>query len=157
VSRSAREISVGMLRPAIVLYEENHPFADEIGSITAYDMSRNPDLLLIMGTSMKVHGFKLLVKDFAKQVHSRGGIVVFVNATPPAKEWDDIIDYHILGETDRWVEKCEEEWRRVKPSDWEYQTLLDGEIVPIAKVPVGKGKAKGELQESRSLRSADLL
>jgi NAD-dependent histone deacetylase SIR2 len=145
VSRSARAISIGTLRPAIVLYEENHPFADEIGGITAYDMSRSPELLLIMGTSLKVHGFKALVKDFAKSVHAKGGIVVYVNATAPSKEWEGVIDYHIMGETDVWVGTCEAEWRRVRPGDWEHQTNLDGDVVPVIKSIKGKGKAKSGL------------
>lgn len=144
VSRSARAISVGSLRPAIVLYEENHPFAEEIGGIQAYDLTRKPDVLLIMGTSLKVHGLKLLVKDFAKKVHSRGGIVVFVNATAPAKkEWDGIIDYHVMGQTDQWVDRCEEDWKRVRPGDWEVQTLLDRDMVALGTKGKGKATIKG--------------
>lgn len=32
-------------------------------------MARKPDILIIMGTSLKVHGLKRLVKDFAAAVH----------------------------------------------------------------------------------------
>lgn len=144
INRSARATSVGRLRPSIVLYDEPHPLGDDIGQLTAYDVSRRPDLLLIMGTSLKVHGLKRLVKDFAKVVHGgkKRGLVVFVNATPPSKEWEGIIDVHIEGETDKWVEKVEEEWRRVKPGDWEVQTTLDSEVVSVVKTAKPKGKAK---------------
>ncbi|WVW83984.1 hypothetical protein I302_106008 [Kwoniella bestiolae CBS 10118] len=158
VNRSARATSVGTLRPSIVLYDEPHPLGDDIGSVTTYDLSRQPDLLLIMGTSLKVHGLKRLVKEFARSVHAQNasssdkktkkkGIVVFVNATPPAaKEWEGIIDYHIQGETDKWVERVEEEWKKVKPSDWQTQTRLDGEMVVVGKPRAikGKGKAKAK-------------
>ncbi|WVR06964.1 hypothetical protein IAU60_004000 [Kwoniella sp. DSM 27419] len=144
INRAARALPVGTLRPAIVLYDEPHPLGDDIGALTTYDLGRQPDLLLIMGTSLKVHGLKRLVKEFAKSVHAgtKRGLVVFVNATPPAKEWDDVIDYHVQGETDRWVERVEEEWRRVKPADWETQTRLDGEIVPVARPRAIKAKGK---------------
>ncbi|WWC89252.1 uncharacterized protein L201_004172 [Kwoniella dendrophila CBS 6074] len=154
MARSARATSVGTLRPSIVLYDEPHPLGDDIGSLQTYDLSRQPDLLLIMGTSLKVHGLKRLVKEFAKSVHSlntpsenkrqnKKGIVVFVNATPPAaKEWEGIIDYHIQGETDKWVQKVEEEWRTIKPSDWETQTRLDGEMIVTAKPRPIKGKGR---------------
>lgn len=144
INRSARATSVGTLRPSIVLYDEPHPLGDDIGQLTAYDVSRRPDMLLIMGTSLKVHGLKRLVKDFAKAVHGgkKRGLVVFVNATPPSKEWEGIIDVHIEGETDKWVEKVEEEWKRVKPGDWEVQTTLDSEVVPIVKTAEPKDKAK---------------
>lgn len=141
VSRSARATSIGCLRPSIVLYDEPHPLGDQIAELQMFDMRRRPDVLLVMGTSLKVHGLKRLIKDFATIVRDRKGIVVFVNATPPTKEWDDIIDYHVEGDTDRWVEQLEEEWRRVRPQDWERQTLLDGEVVHTT---VAKKQAKSK-------------
>ncbi|KAJ7675398.1 DHS-like NAD/FAD-binding domain-containing protein [Mycena rosella] len=142
VARSARSIKVGSLRPAIVLYDEPHPLGDDIGTIQCADVSRKPDMLIIMGTSLKVHGLKKLVKEFAKTVHSAGpsspskakkwsGKVVFVNRTPPAAEWAGIIDYHVVGETDEWVGKVTEDWKKMRPSDWEIQQTLvatDGDV-----------------------------
>lgn len=155
MKRSARATTVGTLRPAIVLYDEPHPLGDDIGELQGFDLSRGPDMLLIMGTSLKVHGLKRLVKDFAKAVHTptgaagKKGIVVFVNATPPGKEWEGIIDVHVHGTTDRWVEKVEEEWRRIKPGDWEVQTRLDGEMAQVKGVKevvqVPKAKAGSKL------------
>lgn len=145
IARSARATPIGSLRPSIVLYDEPHPLGDEIGQLQTYDMRRGPDLLLIMGTSLKVHGLKRLVKDFARVVHDKKGIVVFVNATAPSKEWEGIIDYHIEGQTDTWVERLEEDWKKLCPRDWEKQTNLDGNVVfrTVAKTQV-KGKGKGK-------------
>lgn len=146
VARSARALKIGKLRPGIVLYDEPHPLGDDIGSIQTGDLSRKPDLLIIMGTSLKVHGLKKLVKEFAKVVHSTApvpspcvanspkptttknamkGKVIFVNKTAPSSEWDGIIDYHVEGETDAWVERVLEDWKRMRPADWELQTTLD--------------------------------
>ena len=143
VARSARALKVGTLRPAIVLYDEPHPLGDDIGTIQTADIARKPDMLIIMGTSLKVHGFKKLVKDFARTVHesaptpsgsagsplkktakSFAGKVIFVNKTAPGSEWDGIIDYHVAGETDRWCEKVIEDWKKARPSDWEVQKTL---------------------------------
>lgn len=143
VARSARALKVGKLRPAIVLYDETHPLGDDIGSIQSADIARKPDMLIIMGTSLKVHGFKKLVKDFARTVHESAppisasvgsplkknakgfaGKVIFVNKTAPGSEWNDVIDYHVAGETDRWVEKVIEDWKKARPSDWEMQKTL---------------------------------
>ncbi|PIL31814.1 hypothetical protein GSI_06518 [Ganoderma sinense ZZ0214-1] len=143
VARSARALKVGKLRPAIVLYDEPHPLGDDIGSIQSADIARKPDMLIIMGTSLKVHGFKKLVKDFARTVHESApppsacagsplkknaknfaGKVIFVNKTAPGSEWDGIIDYYVVGETDRWVEKVIEDWKKARPSDWEVQKTL---------------------------------
>lgn len=148
LARSARPLKVGSLRPAIVLYDEVHPLGDDIGLIQTQDITRKPDMLIIMGTSLKVHGLKKLVKDFAKVVHasktsttgtprsakSWQGKVVFVNKTPPGSEWGDVIDYHVSGETDCWVEKVLEDWKKMRPSDWEVQQTLDVDgVFKVAK------------------------
>ncbi|KAF9460115.1 DHS-like NAD/FAD-binding domain-containing protein [Collybia nuda] len=164
-ARSARPIRVGSLRPAVVLYDEPHPLGDFIGSIQSADLARKPDLLIIMGTSLKVHGFKKLVKEFAKTIHTpagssssakpRVGRVIFVNKTPPPAEWLDIIDYHVEGETDTWVNKVVEDWKKMRPSDWEVQQTLvatDGDVTlgnkfkTIKNIPAPrmKGKRKSE-------------
>jgi NAD-dependent histone deacetylase SIR2 len=157
IARSARPLKVGTLRPGIVLYDEAHPLGDDIGSIQAFDVSRKPDMLIIMGTSLKVHGLRKLVKDFAKAVHASApsdaqstkknwmGKVIFVNKTAPGSEWNDVIDYHIEGETDAWAHKVEEDWRRVRPSDWEVQQTLDNDdngAFKAMKDVVGKGIRK---------------
>lgn len=116
-----------------------------------------------MGTSLKVHGLKKLVKDFAKTVHSSSSSkkpcnVIFVNKTPPSSEWSDIIDYHICGETDAWTTKVMTDWKKMKPADWEVQqTLLAGDgdrsmnsglkIVKSVAVPV-KGRKTAEVIEN---------
>lgn len=155
-ARSARPLKVGSLRPAIVLYGEPHPLGDEIGNMQTFDLARKPDMLIIMGTSLKVHGLKKLIKDFARTVHdsvssngtansSRGrrwaGKVIFVNKTPPPSEWSNIIDYHIAGETDEWSAKVISDWKKLRPADWEIQQTLvtsDGEVAMSSPIKVAK-------------------
>ncbi|KII94132.1 hypothetical protein PLICRDRAFT_76683, partial [Plicaturopsis crispa FD-325 SS-3] len=132
VARSARALKIGTLRPAIVLYDEPHPLGDDIGAIQTADLARKPDMLVIMGTSLKVHGLKKLVKDFARAVHAGAdtgkkpwaGKVVYVNRTPPAGEWAGIIDVHVQADTDSWVERVVEDWKKMRPADWEVQQTL---------------------------------
>ncbi|KAF9527715.1 DHS-like NAD/FAD-binding domain-containing protein [Crepidotus variabilis] len=137
VARSARATRVGSLRPGIVLYDETHPLGDDIGAIHSADLGRKPDLLVIMGTSLKVHGLKKLVKDFARTIHSNASNaassskkpfkVIFVNKTAPSSEWSDIIDYHVAGETDAWSNNLIEDWKKMRPADWEIQQTLVGD------------------------------
>ncbi|KAK7224564.1 hypothetical protein V2G26_012567 [Clonostachys chloroleuca] len=102
--RGKRALGVGKLRPDIVLYGEEHPNAHLISPIVTHDLSLCPDMLLILGTSLRVHGLKILVREFAKSIHSRGGTVVFVNFTkPPESSWGDIIDYWVQWDCDAWV------------------------------------------------------
>jgi NAD-dependent histone deacetylase SIR2 len=98
-----RSITVGKLRPDIILYEEDHPFAEDIGIVQASDLKSLPDLLIVMGTSLQVPGIKKLVKTFATAVHALKSLVIFVNKTRPVNEWDNIFDYHVESETDEWV------------------------------------------------------
>ncbi|KFZ05222.1 hypothetical protein V501_08576 [Pseudogymnoascus sp. VKM F-4519 (FW-2642)] len=102
--KGRRSLAVGRLRPDIVLYGEEHPSADLVGPLITHDLSLGPDILLILGTSMRVHGLKVMVREFAKAVHVRGGSVVFVNQTkPPDSIWGDVIDYWVEWDCDAWV------------------------------------------------------
>ncbi|KAF7311104.1 HST3 protein [Mycena chlorophos] len=168
-TRCARPIKVGTLRPAIVLYDEPHPLGDEIGLIETADLTRKPDMLIIMGTSLKVHGLKKLVKEFAKAVHSQApdtpvkggkkahmGKVVFVNRTPPSSEWSGIIDYHVEGTTDEWVGRVIKEWKAQRPADWEVQKTLvateSGDVSmssPLNFKVVATTKSKGKKVEPK--------
>ena len=151
VARSARALRVGTLRPGIVLYDETHPLGEDIGAIHSSDLSKKPDMLIIMGTSLKVHGLRKLVKDFAKTVHASSSSaastskrpfkVIFVNKTAPSSEWSDIIDYHVAGETDAWTAKVVEEWKKIRPADWEIQQTLTGDGQLSAGLKVEKPKA----------------
>ena len=103
-----RGSAIGSLRPNIVLYGEEHPLADSLALITTHDLKLGPDVILILGTSLKVHGLKVLVKEFAKATHGKGGTkgtVVFVNLTKPAESvWNNVIDYWVCMDCDAWVE-----------------------------------------------------
>jgi len=102
--RGKRALGVGKLRPDIVLYGEEHPQSDMIGTIVQHDLSLGPDMLLILGTSLRVHGLKTVVREFARAVHSKGGKVVFVNFTkPPDSVWSDVIDFWVQSDCDAWV------------------------------------------------------
>lgn len=96
--------NIGLLRPAIVLYGENHPQAEILAQGLNCDVRAKPDMLIIMGTSLRVDGVKKLVKTLASAVHDKGGKVVFVNKTPVAKTtWENIIDYEVLCDCDDFV------------------------------------------------------
>ncbi|KAJ1655091.1 NAD-dependent deacetylase hst3 [Dispira simplex] len=97
-----RAISVGRLRPNIVLYNEPHPSGDLIAKVMNNDVRHRPDLLLILGTRLNVYGCKALVKSLAKTVHQhKKGQVIMVNLEPmQTKEWDSFIDIQVLAPAD---------------------------------------------------------
>lgn len=121
--RGKRALGVGKLRPDIVLYGEEHPHAHLISPLVQHDLSLGPDMLLILGTSMRVHGLKVLVKEFAKAVHDKGGKVVFVNFTkPPESVWSDVLDFWVQWDCDAWVGDLQNR----KPALW----LPPGTLLP---------------------------
>ncbi|EIN09730.1 DHS-like NAD/FAD-binding domain-containing protein [Punctularia strigosozonata HHB-11173 SS5] len=75
VGKRAR--GVGILRPGVVLYNEDHKDSERVGEVVARDLmggSRGrspPDLLLVVGTSLRVPGTKTIVRQFSKAVRSR--------------------------------------------------------------------------------------
>jgi NAD-dependent histone deacetylase SIR2 len=130
-----RATKIGLLRPNVVLYGEEHPEAEMVGKLAEADISAAPDLMIIMGTSLKVHGLKVVVKQFAKAVHAKGGLVVFINNTaPPESVWNDVIDMHVQMDCDAWVADVKSR----RAGIWERQTTL---IPKIAKTTTGSKKA----------------
>ncbi|ORY70400.1 DHS-like NAD/FAD-binding domain-containing protein, partial [Pseudomassariella vexata] len=107
--KGKRALGVGKLRPDIVLYGEEHPQNDLISPIVQHDLGTGPDLLLVLGTSLRVHGLKVMVREFARAVHSKGGKVVFINFTKPSEStWGDVIDYWVEWDCDAWVDDLKE-------------------------------------------------
>jgi NAD-dependent SIR2 family protein deacetylase len=142
-SRGRRGLAIGRLRPDIVLYGEDHPHSNLISPIVTHDLNLSPDILLIMGTSLRVHGLKVMIREFAKAVHMKGGKVVFVNQTKPSEStWGEFIDYWVAWDCDEWVmdlrdrrediwtgvteEKCKEPTTETKR--WRPQALRDDKI-----------------------------
>lgn len=123
--KGKRALGVGKLRPDIVLYGEEHPESQRISDIIQHDLSLAPDLLIIMGTSLKVHGLKTVVKEFAKAIHNKkDGKVIFVNYTKPAESvWADTIDFWVEMDCDAWVHDLKEK----KPIIWSPPGTIDDE------------------------------
>lgn len=170
-SRARRLRPTCPLRLTGALTSQNHPSGDLIGSLQSYDIQRAPDLLLVLGTSLKVHGLKRLVKELAKAVHSLPatklrpeggkGRVIFVNKTAPGKEWDGVFDAWVEGDCDDWVDGVEREWRRVRGRDFEAQSTLAGlgkAVKPAAAAAAvaGKSKAKAAVG-SKAKKEAEAL
>jgi NAD-dependent histone deacetylase SIR2 len=105
-----RQLTMGILRPSIVLYNEEHPDGETIGKLQTSDLKRKPDLMIVMGTSLKIPSLKKFIKQAAKLIHdsSKDGKVIFINKTPCTKEWDKVFDYEIIGDSDDWVDMIQE-------------------------------------------------
>ncbi|KAK7690578.1 hypothetical protein QCA50_005676 [Cerrena zonata] len=77
-----RSRGIGKLRPSVVLYNEMHKDGEEVGEVVRKDLvglgskgkgktRAGADLLLVVGTSLRVPGTKRIVREFSKAVRSR--------------------------------------------------------------------------------------
>lgn len=92
VGKRAR--GVGKLRPSVVLYNEMHKDGEGVGEVVRRDLvggskgkgRSGADVLLVVGTSLRVPGTKRIVREFSKAVRSRstGGASSSMDADSPA-------------------------------------------------------------------------
>lgn len=138
--RGKRALGVGKLRPDIVLYGEEHPDSQQISTIIQHDISLAPDMLIVMGTSLKVHGLKTVVREFAKTVHNRkDGKVIFVNYTKPAESvWADTFDFWVEMDCDAWIDDLKDK----KPIIWLPPGSIEEEPRSTKRRRLGKDEAE---------------
>jgi NAD-dependent SIR2 family protein deacetylase len=93
-SEGKRGTRCGILRPAIILYGEQHPKSDDITKMQVCDESE-ADNLLVVGTSLSTFGAVNLIKNLSNSIRQRGGGVYYMDiASPPAKLvpfFDDVL------------------------------------------------------------------
>ncbi|KAI1791933.1 DHS-like NAD/FAD-binding domain-containing protein, partial [Ganoderma leucocontextum] len=97
-----RSHGVGRLRPSIVLYNEDHKNGEEVGNVVWKDLMGSlkgkgrtgADLLLVVGTSLRVPGTKRIVREFSKAMRS---LHAAMNAPPDTPADGPTISAHSLG------------------------------------------------------------
>ncbi|KIM40471.1 hypothetical protein M413DRAFT_162127 [Hebeloma cylindrosporum] len=125
-----RPRGIGKLRPSVVLYNEAHNDGEGVGEVVRKDLigakgkTSGADLLLVVGTSLRVPGTKRMVREFAKAVRVRGGAsspstpgsssprrspaadeeplpkAVYLNLDfpVPTREWEGVFDAWVQGD-----------------------------------------------------------
>jgi NAD+-dependent protein deacetylase SIR2 len=128
----------GRLFPDIILYNQPHPSGEEIARIVHHDLGKRPDLLCIMGTSLSIPSLNGYILHFAREVKSNQGSVLFMNRTPPpGGEWHSVIDYHLSGDLEDWVERIRTSWIMKEPDSWQEVHLVEnGAQFQLAELPV---------------------
>lgn len=102
LGKRSLESSIGIIRPNIVLYGEEHPYSEKFAKNLNKDLNKKPNMLLIFGTSLKVAGVKNLVKKMSKKIHENDkGLVILINKDPVSYSfWKNYIDYQIVSDCD---------------------------------------------------------
>jgi NAD-dependent histone deacetylase SIR2 len=151
-ARSARGIKIGALRPGLVLYDEPHPDAERIGNVQVKDVDpakgREPEMVIVMGTSLKVHGVKNFLRSLVKTIRANHSTdtapshrIAFINKTAPPAEFKDAFDVWVQGDCDTWASVTEVEWKRQRPWEWETQEKLALSVVSGRPVEAEKAKS----------------
>lgn len=154
-----RRTAVGWMRPNVVLYGEAHPQAEEIGKQITKDLKRRPDCLVVIGTSLSVTGIKTLVRDFAQEVKSNGGHIIFINRTPPAKISGFEVDFFVQGDCDSYMRDLAVRWptlwSKTKQSTVEFKVAKGLAKTKVSAKSTGKvTKPAGRMTKPVSPRKA---
>ncbi|KAF5392343.1 hypothetical protein D9757_001449 [Collybiopsis confluens] len=176
-----RPRGVGKLRPSVVLYNEAHKDGEGVGEIVQKDLigskgRSGADLLLVVGTSLRVPGTKRMVREFSKAVHSRGSSskesspgdeqgqqqqqqqpmkVIYLNLDfpVPTREWEGVFDAWIQGDAQMFAQMLQEDLVRevhAKEVALEKKKKKEEEIALAALfgTPLPKHKSKAKAADS---------
>jgi NAD-dependent histone deacetylase SIR2 len=92
-----RRHTPGRLRPRLVLYDEESPDQEAIWSVAKADIKARPEVLIVVGTSIRVKGVQNLVGDLYKATKMRrNGVTAWINSSDdppriPKVEWDIVV------------------------------------------------------------------
>ncbi|KAF8879675.1 DHS-like NAD/FAD-binding domain-containing protein [Mucidula mucida] len=116
---------VGKLRPSVVLYNEAHKDGEGVGEAVRKDLlgsskgrgRSGADLLLVVGTSLRVPGTKRMVREFSKATKSRKAnpdspdeesacraIYLNLDFPVPTRDWEGVFDTWIQGDAQEFAE-----------------------------------------------------
>ncbi|KAJ7671557.1 DHS-like NAD/FAD-binding domain-containing protein [Mycena polygramma] len=140
VGKRAR--GVGRLRPSVVLYNEAHKDGEGVGDVVRRDLlglskgkgRSGADLLLVVGTSLRVQGTKRMVREFSKAVRARGKdgagsnrpspspvtsaaeedpplktVYLNLDFPVPTREWEGVFDVWLQGDAQVFAEMLQAE------------------------------------------------
>jgi NAD-dependent SIR2 family protein deacetylase len=139
-----RSRGIGKLRPSVVLYNEVHMSGEGVGEAVRRDLvgsskagGRGADLLLVVGTSLKVPGTKRIVREFSRALHARGTgsqlptpesspspsptvdetgpvrtIYLNLDFPVPNREWEGVFDVWVNGDAQTFAHHIGDELRK---------------------------------------------
>jgi len=141
--------TASFLMPDIVLYGEPHCLGEEIAEVQKKDI-RSVDLLLVVGTGMKVPGTADAIRVFSKAVTQRNSKKrsasmgsMFLNIDLPQKQWSDLFDLCIHGDCQTFATMVQQALGKKKPNG------TKGSIYQVDAVTMPKSGTEEECSVSR--------
>ncbi|QRV85659.1 NAD-dependent histone deacetylase SIR2 [Ceratobasidium sp. AG-Ba] len=106
-----RTLPPGLLLPDIVWNQDSQDHSTgAIGLDKLLELDRRADLLLIIGTSISTQGAARLVRALAREVHARGGAVVYIGQGSLSwGAWSQSIDLMVDWDIDVWATKASQQ------------------------------------------------
>jgi NAD-dependent SIR2 family protein deacetylase len=95
-----RPLSIGRLKPDVLLCGEPHPDDSEIVEAIEHDLAMCPDLVLVVGTKLERHGPRSMATRLCKAARRRGGAAVWISKEDPALLLRPLFDYILKGDCD---------------------------------------------------------
>ncbi|EPR80105.1 SIR2-like protein [Spraguea lophii 42_110] len=93
----------GIMHPNIVHYNQPHPDGKHISKLNTLDS--RCDLVLVIGTSLKIFGLKAMTKYFLNRCKENGGKSIYIDLVEPNKEFKNLFDYMYKGPCDEFFRK----------------------------------------------------
>ena len=93
-------IKSGQLLPNVLLYGDNHPESEQLKDQFQKCLNNEPDLLLVIGTSLSLQVLNEWIRATILAVNRNGGKSFYVNLTRPPKYPDFNLFCHISKKSD---------------------------------------------------------
>lgn len=150
-----RTHGIGCLRPRMVLYNEQNPDDEAIGSCAATDLRMRPDAVIVAGTTLKVPGIRRIAREMCNTVRDRkDGVAIWINNDPEPlgvdlkNAWDLVV-----------TGPCDEVARHAAIPKWndpiEYKEATDEDLSKAksnrVEVVVGTPKKPGVFRDAGHL------
>jgi NAD-dependent SIR2 family protein deacetylase len=100
VSHGKRALKIGRLRPDVRLYGEPHPDEGKIVGAVNKILAKGPDIVLVVGTQLRVPGALSIAKSFCYAARDKGGVTVWISKEEPTSKLRPLFDYIFKGDCD---------------------------------------------------------
>jgi NAD-dependent histone deacetylase SIR2 len=96
-------LTIGRLRPNVLLYGEPHLDNKEILETVKHDLRICPELVLIVSTKLGIPGAQSIAADFCHVAQSVGEASFWISKEEPASSVKALCDYVLIRDCDKVV------------------------------------------------------
>jgi NAD-dependent SIR2 family protein deacetylase len=101
ILQGKRSLTIGRLRPNVLLYGEPHPDDTEILETARHDLRICPELVLVVGTKLRIPGAQSIAANFCHAARSVGGTSFWINTEEPESKVKALCDYVLIRDCDK--------------------------------------------------------